>query len=194
MLCCLMSRPLSYAISCIRWLNLSCFYGLVFTTNLEVKLINPNPSIAQLLSLCRVAQTKQVHERVSDELYEMSKPLARYADDEDLEKMLREREREGDPMLAFIRSKKVVQATQEGRPRKGTCTYEAKISVLVNGILERYGDQNGETSGCSCSCPLTGDLHKLPMLMWVRGRWRKHHGSNMSILLLRVEIEYYSVA
>ena len=66
----------------------------------------------------RIAQTKQAHERISDELYEMSKPLARYADDEDLEKMLREREREGDPMLAFFRSKKGAKTTQEGRPKK----------------------------------------------------------------------------
>ncbi len=44
------------------------------------------------------------HEKVADELYEMSKPLARHADDEDLERMLRERERDGDPMLAFIKN------------------------------------------------------------------------------------------
>ena len=50
----------------------------------------------------------------------MSKPLARYADDEDLERMLKEREREGDPMLAFIRKKteKVKQNTGE-KPKKG---------------------------------------------------------------------------
>jgi len=36
----------------------------------------------------------------------MEKPLARYADDEDLDKHLREQEREGDPMLEYLRSKK----------------------------------------------------------------------------------------
>lgn len=85
-----------------------------------------------------VAQTKQVHERVSDELYEMSKPLARYADDEDLEKMLREREREGDPMLAFIRSKKVVQATQEGRPRKEKPSYKGSFPPNRFGLRPGY--------------------------------------------------------
>lgn len=35
----------------------------------------------------------------------MSKPLARYRDDEDLERLLKEREREGDPMLAFMKKK-----------------------------------------------------------------------------------------
>ena len=36
----------------------------------------------------------------------MSKPLARYVDDEDLEKMLKERKRDGDPMLMFMKSSK----------------------------------------------------------------------------------------
>lgn len=37
---------------------------------------------------------------------EMQKPLARYIDDQDLDKMLREQEREGDPMADFLRKKK----------------------------------------------------------------------------------------
>ena len=36
----------------------------------------------------------------------MSKPLARFADDEDLEKMLKALPREGDPMLLFTKRKK----------------------------------------------------------------------------------------
>ena len=54
---------------------------------------------------------------MKDELYEMSKPLARYADDEDLERMLKEREREGDPMLKFM--KKKPKLTPSGKPKKG---------------------------------------------------------------------------
>ena len=56
---------------------------------------------------------------MADELYEMSKPLARYADDEDLEKMLRERERDGDPMLAFMRKKSSLHPERRGKPKKG---------------------------------------------------------------------------
>lgn len=56
-------------------------------------------------------------QKVEDELYEMSKPLARYADDEDLERMLKEREREGDPMLKFL--KKKPKLTPSGKPKKG---------------------------------------------------------------------------
>lgn len=43
--------------------------------------------------------------KVQDEAYEMSKPLARFADDEDLEKMLKALPREGDPMLLFMKKK-----------------------------------------------------------------------------------------
>lgn len=60
---------------------------------------------------------KQVEDQTKkqdEELYEMSKPLARYADDEDLEKYLKEQEREGDPMLAYIRKKKRKQQIDEG--------------------------------------------------------------------------------
>lgn len=39
------------------------------------------------------------------EHHEMSKPLARYAGDDDLEDHLRKQERDGDPMLAYIREK-----------------------------------------------------------------------------------------
>lgn len=68
-----------------------------------------------------VAQTKNAQEKLEDDLYEMSKPLARYADDKDLEKMLKEREREGDPMLAFIKKKKtkLIKTNQREKPKKG---------------------------------------------------------------------------
>ena len=47
----------------------------------------------------------------------MSKPLARYAEDDDLERMLKERERDGDPMLAFIKKKS--RKEQRELPKKG---------------------------------------------------------------------------
>ncbi|XP_060535186.1 BUD13 homolog [Cylas formicarius] len=56
--------------------------------------------------------------KIAEELHEMSKPLARYADDEDLEKYLKEQEREGDPMLAYIRKKKKKVAIESGKPMK----------------------------------------------------------------------------
>ena len=90
------------------------------------------------LTFCSIAQTKSAQEKIADDLYEMSKPLARYADDEDLERMLKEREREGDPMLAFIRKKteRVKQNTGEN-PKKGlsccisVCIYICMCAFIV---------------------------------------------------------------
>ena len=59
-----------------------------------------------------VAQSKNAREKLYDDLYEMSKPLARYAEDEDLEKQLKERERDGDPMLVFIKKTRKVKIKQ----------------------------------------------------------------------------------
>ena len=55
---------------------------------------------------------------MQEELYEMSKPLARYADDEDLERMLKARERDGDPMLAYVQKKRTKVEAVEGKTRK----------------------------------------------------------------------------
>ena len=60
-----------------------------------------------------VAQVQSARDKVEDDIYEMSKPLARYRDDEDLEKLLKEREREGDPMLKFLTK------TKKKKSRKG---------------------------------------------------------------------------
>lgn len=52
---------------------------------------------------------------MADYLHEVDKPLARYRDDEDLEKMLKDQEREDDPMLAYMKQKKTKQNIREGR-------------------------------------------------------------------------------
>lgn len=53
-----------------------------------------------------VVQRDAQLQKIEDDLHEMSKPLARYGDDTDLDKLLREREREDDPMLKEIREKR----------------------------------------------------------------------------------------
>ncbi|XP_034148996.1 BUD13 homolog isoform X2 [Esox lucius] len=53
-----------------------------------------------------VAQGQMQQQNVEDALKESQKPLARSRDDQDLDKMLREQEREGDPMLAMMRRKR----------------------------------------------------------------------------------------
>ncbi|XP_035699250.1 BUD13 homolog [Branchiostoma floridae] len=64
-----------------------------------------------------VAQTKQQEANIADHLKEMDKPLARYRDDNDLDQMLKEQDREGDPMLAFLSKKKSKGKDGKERPR-----------------------------------------------------------------------------
>lgn len=59
---------------------------------------------------------KDHEEKLKNDLYEMSKPLARYADDADLDKELREKEIEGDTMLEYIKQKQI----KEGKRKPGT--------------------------------------------------------------------------
>ena len=62
-----------------------------------------------------MAQVKSAQEKLEDELYEMTKPLARSREDEDLERLLKGREREGDPMLAFIKKKQKRELQLSGK-------------------------------------------------------------------------------
>nr|XP_021495414.1 BUD13 homolog isoform X2 [Meriones unguiculatus] len=65
-----------------------------------------------------LAQSRQQQQNVEDAMKEMQKPLARYIDDEDLDKMLREQEREGDPMANFIKKNKAKEnKNKKVRPR-----------------------------------------------------------------------------
>ncbi|KAK1135676.1 hypothetical protein K0M31_000261 [Melipona bicolor] len=78
-------------------------------------------------------QVEDREEKLKDDLYEMSKPLARYADDADLDKRLREQEREGDPMLEYIKQKQI----KEGKRQPDRPKYEG--SFMPN----RYGIKPG---------------------------------------------------
>lgn len=60
-------------------------------------------------------QVQDREEKLKTDLYEMNKPLARYADDADLDKQMREQERQGDPMLEYIKQKQV----KEGKRQPG---------------------------------------------------------------------------
>ncbi|KAM7324473.1 hypothetical protein ACRRTK_016778 [Alexandromys fortis] len=66
-----------------------------------------------------LAQSRQQQQNVEDAMKEMQKPLARYIDDEDLDRMLREQEREGDPMADFIKKNKA----EENKPKKARPRY-----------------------------------------------------------------------
>ncbi|XP_077749759.1 BUD13 homolog isoform X1 [Canis aureus] len=65
-----------------------------------------------------LVQSRQQQQNVEDAVKEMQKPLARYIDDEDLDRMLREQEREGDPMANFIKKNKAKEnKNKKVRPR-----------------------------------------------------------------------------
>jgi pre-mRNA-splicing factor CWC26 len=55
------------------------------------------------------------NDKLKSDLHEMSKPLARYADDKDLDRELRARDRDDDPMLAYMKEKEV----KEGKRAPG---------------------------------------------------------------------------
>ncbi|XP_075298662.1 BUD13 homolog [Opisthocomus hoazin] len=60
-----------------------------------------------------LAQGRQQQQNVEDAIREMQKPLARYIDDQDLDRMLREQEREGDPMADLIKKRKAKESKEK---------------------------------------------------------------------------------
>lgn len=119
----------------------------------------------------RLAQGRQQQQNVEDAIKEMQKPLARYIDDQDLDRMLREQEREGDPMAEFIKKRKA----KENKEKKGLDVESHGCTVLApaaqkcgrcsaNGLrLPRQlapGGlllwSQGRSSVTSCGCLVTG--------------------------------------
>ncbi|CAK6953859.1 BUD13 homolog [Scomber scombrus] len=64
-----------------------------------------------------LAQGQMQQQKLEDAVHEAQKPLARHHDDEDLDRMLREQEREGDPMAAMLRRKKDRNPKTQDKPR-----------------------------------------------------------------------------
>ncbi|XP_072230660.1 BUD13 homolog [Leuresthes tenuis] len=64
-----------------------------------------------------LAQTQMQQQKLEDAIHEAQKPLARHHDDEDLDRMLREQERDGDPMAAMLRRKKGRNTKNQEKPR-----------------------------------------------------------------------------
>lgn len=89
-----------------------------------------------MVLLCRMAQTKATVQKIQDEKYEMSKPLARYADDEDLEKMLKERLRDGDPILTFTKKKREERKDLSVKVKKG-CIFKNVFLLITCHFVHR---------------------------------------------------------
>ncbi|KAM6043487.1 BUD13 homolog isoform 2-T3 [Chlamydotis macqueenii] len=73
-----------------------------------------------------LAQGRQQQQNVEDAIKEMQKPLARYIDDQDLDRMLREQERDGDPMADLIKKRKA----KENREKKEKPRYNGPAPPL----------------------------------------------------------------
>lgn len=63
-------------------------------------------------------QIEDMEKRVQEHVHEASKPLARMADDEDLQDHLRHQERLDDPMLEYFRKKKQDESRKQGIEEK----------------------------------------------------------------------------
>ncbi|KAK5887511.1 hypothetical protein CesoFtcFv8_016110 [Champsocephalus esox] len=64
-----------------------------------------------------MAQGQMYQQKLEDAMHEAHKPLARQRDDEDLDRMLRDKQREGDPMAAMLRKKKDRSSNTHDKPR-----------------------------------------------------------------------------
>ncbi|XP_052872475.1 BUD13 homolog [Anopheles cruzii] len=65
-----------------------------------------------------VKQVEDYNSRLQEAAHEMEKPLARYANDSDLDEHLKKQERIGDPMLEYLRSKRKEENQRAGIPEK----------------------------------------------------------------------------
>lgn len=94
-----------------------------------------------------LAQGQMHQQRLEDALLESQKPLARHYDDEDLDKMLREQEREGDPMAAMLRRKKDRNLKAQGvkeKPRyKGPAPPPNRFNILPGYRWDGVDRSNG---------------------------------------------------
>ncbi|XP_046876323.1 BUD13 homolog [Hypomesus transpacificus] len=65
-----------------------------------------------------LVQGQMQNQNIEDAVLEAQKPFARHRDDEDLDRMLREQERDGDPMAAMLRRKKEKDSKLRGVKEK----------------------------------------------------------------------------
>ncbi|XP_040038491.2 BUD13 homolog [Gasterosteus aculeatus] len=90
-----------------------------------------------------LAQGQMHQQKLEDAVVEAQKPLARHRDDEDLDRMLREQQREGDPMAAMLRRKKE-RNTSHDKPRyKGPLPPPNRFNLLPGYRWDGVDRSNG---------------------------------------------------
>lgn len=106
-----------------------------------------------ILKLKRLKQVLDKNKKQQDDVYEMSKPLNRYADDKDLENYLKSQEREDDPMFEYMMKKKRKKLpekndkdikTQDDRKRyKGPMSLPNRFGILPGHRWDGVDRSNG---------------------------------------------------
>ena len=82
--------------------------------------------------------------KLAEDLHEMSKPVARFAGDQDLEDHLRMQERDGDPMAQYLSKKKVQKDGQAPRPvYRGPADNPNRFAILPGYRWDGVDRSNG---------------------------------------------------
>ncbi|XP_040563562.1 uncharacterized protein [Lepeophtheirus salmonis] len=94
-----------------------------------------------------IKQLEITQARIKEDLHEMDKPLARSKDDKDLDEYLRNIERDEDPMLKYIRKKKVKIVEKNGGPQypkyKGPTPFPNRFQILPGYRWDGVDRSNG---------------------------------------------------
>ena len=89
-------------------------------------------------------QGQDQSEKLVQDLYEMTKPMARFAADEDLDEHLRVQMHDGDPMAQYLSKKKVQKSGKPARPvYRGPADNPNRFSILPGYRWDGVDRSNG---------------------------------------------------
>jgi pre-mRNA-splicing factor CWC26 len=90
-----------------------------------------------------LVQKREYEEKIKNALHEFDKPLARYANDQDLDGLLKNQEREEDPMLEYIKSQSTNDTTKLRKQYKGPQPPPNRYNILPGYRWDGVDRSNG---------------------------------------------------